>query len=371
MEMQKKYRFEVDFGEQVLRCSVCGFCQAVCPIYGLTRRPALNARGKMLVLQEVMKGEMGLDEDLVETLFQCTGCASCEVNCPSGVKVTEILRQVRQDMVDIGTCHPAFTGMNELLQTKDNIYAEKDPPDYLKGRKVNSAAEHVYFAGCVGAYREPEATERTLDLLDRLGVDYTLIDEVCCSGILEEVGYTLHLSRAETIVDRVNSVGAKTLITGCPYCYRTFKHKSQYAGLAQSGVDIVHISQFLTAHDFGVTTDLVVTYHDPCDLGRHSGLYEEPRETIRKIAPNFKEMEHHHAQSLCCGAGGGVRGSYPVNSVAMARRRLAEAEAIGADVVLTECNSCVHNLSNAKLRRQKIKIFTTPQFIGQLLEEKE
>jgi Fe-S oxidoreductase len=80
-------------------------------------------------------------------------------------------------------------------------------------------------------------------------------------------------------------------------------------------------------------------------------------------------MVHHHANALCCGAGGGVRGAYAKNSIAMARRRLVEAEEIGADVVLTECNSCVHNLSNAKLRKQKFKIYTTTQFINELMEE--
>ncbi|NIR13161.1 MAG: (Fe-S)-binding protein, partial [Desulfobacterales bacterium] len=85
--------------------------------------------------------------------------------------------------------------------------------------------------------------------------------------------------------------------------------------------------------------------------------------------PSFVEMVHHHADALCCGAGGGVRGAYAKNSIAMARRRLVEAEEIGADVVLTECNSCVHNLSNAKLRKQKFKIYSTTQFINELMEE--
>ncbi|MBW1789078.1 MAG: (Fe-S)-binding protein, partial [Deltaproteobacteria bacterium] len=138
--METKYDFEREFGEQILSCSVCGFCQAVCPIYGLTRRPALNARGKMLVLQEVMKGDMELDEETVETLFQCTGCASCATNCPSGVKVPEILYRVRQEMVAKGTCHPVFSGMNDLLATEANIYAEKDPPEYQEGRKLNESA---------------------------------------------------------------------------------------------------------------------------------------------------------------------------------------------------------------------------------------
>ena len=120
-----------------------------------------------------------------------------------------------------------------------------------------------------------------------------------------------------------------------------------------------------------VKTDKRVTYHDPCDLGRHCGIYEEPREIIRRIAPNFVEMRHNRADSLCCGAGGGVRGAYAKNSIAMARRRLEEAEEINAEVVLTECNSCMHNLSNAKLRKQKFKIYNISQFLNELMEEAE
>ncbi len=366
-----KYKFEEQFRDQVLRCSVCGFCQAVCPIYGLTRRPALNARGKMLVLQEVMAGRQELNDDLVETLFQCTGCASCAENCPSGVNVPDIIKAARRDMVDAGSCHPAFTGMDQVLRTSPNIYAEEDLPDYAEGRKLNEPAEYVYFAGCVGAFREEEATEDFLDLLDRLKVDYTLIDEVCCTGVLEDLGQSIHEDKAEAIVNAVKATGAKTVITGCPYCYRTFIGKDQFAGLAQAGIKVVHASQFLAGFDLGVTTPLKVTYHDPCDLGRHTGIYEEPRTTIRKIAPNFVELEHHHALALCCGAGGGVRGAYAPNSLGMARRRLDEAEAVGADVILTECNSCLHNLSNAKVRSQQFKVYTTAQFIISLLEEND
>jgi Fe-S oxidoreductase len=164
------------------------------------------------------------------------------------------------------------------------------------------------------------------------------------------------------------ATGAKTVITGCPYCFRTFNNKAQYAGLRENGIQVVHISQFLKDFDPGVKTDKKVTYHDPCDLGRHCGIYEEPRMTIRRIAPNFVELPHHHADSLCCGAGGGLRGAYPKNSLAMARRRLQEVEDIGADILLTECNSCVHNFFNAKLRKQKFKIYNTTQFINELME---
>lgn len=365
--MDEKFEFEKKYRDQVLRCSSCGFCRSVCPVHGATLRSAYNARGKMLVLKEVMDKKIELNDELIETLFQCTTCANCSTNCPSGVEVPEIIKAVRKDMVHIGSCHPAFKGMHEVLQKHTNIYAEDEPEDFERER--NKQAEYVYFIGCVGSYREDEATLATLDLLDKMKVDYTLIDEVCCSGVLEDVGYQINDDLARLNIKRILETHAKTVITGCPYCSRTFNNKTQYAELKEEGVQVLHISQFLKDVDFNVQTDKRVTYHDPCDLGRHCGIYEEPREIIRKIAPNFVEMESHHANALCCGAGGGVRGAYAKNSIAMARRRLEEAEAVGAEVVLTECNSCVHNLSNAKLRKQKFKISNISQFVGDLLED--
>jgi Fe-S oxidoreductase len=365
--MNPKYAFEKEFRDQVLRCSSCGFCRAVCPVFGITKRPAFNARGKMLVLKEVMDGSVDLSDELIETLFQCTACGSCAKNCPSGVDVPDIIKRVRKDMVNIGSCHPAFTGMNEVLKTSTNIYGENEPEDFERAR--NKKAQHVYFVGCVGSYREDEATRDTLDVLDHLKVDYTLIDEACCSGVLEDVGYSINEDHVKTNMARIFATGAKSVITGCPYCFRTFNNKPQYEPLREKGITVVHIAQFLSSYDFGVKTDKIVTYHDPCDLGRHMGIYEEPRTTIRKIAPNFVELPNNRANALCCGAGGGVRGAYPANSIAMARRRLEEVASVGAQVLLTECNSCVHNLSNAKLRAMKFDVLTTTQFIHRLIND--
>ena len=365
--MKTKYDFVEKFQDQVLRCSSCGFCRAVCPLFELTKRPALNARGKMLILKEVMEGDIDLNEELHETLFQCTTCASCKEQCPSGIDPPEIIKQVRKDMVRGGSCHPAFEGMNQVLQTNTNIYAEDKPEDFERER--NKKAACVFFIGCVGSYREYEATMAALDLLDHLDVDYTLIDEVCCSGVLEDVGYEINRDLARKNMDLILATEAERVITGCPYCSRTFDKRPQYAELKNEGIKIIHTSQFLKDFDLNVKTDKVVTYHDPCDLGRHCGIYEEPRETIRKIAPNFVEMRHSRADAVCCGAGGGVRGAFVKNSIAMARRRLEEVEEAGAEILLTECNSCVHNLGNAKLRAQKFKIYTTTQFLNQLLQE--
>lgn len=363
------YDFEKKFRDEVLRCSNCGFCRAVCPLFGLTKRPAFNARGKMLILKEVMDGRIDLDDQLVDTLFQCTTCGACAQQCPSGVNPPEIIKQVRKDMVRNHSCHPAFEGMHQVLQEHTNIYGEAEPEDFERER--NRKAPFVYFIGCVGSYREDEATLAALDLLDHLKVDYTLIDEVCCSGVLDDVGFQTQDALARKNVDLILNTGAKTVITGCPYCFRTFNDRPAYKAFKNNGIEIVHISQVLKNFDMGVETGKKVTYHDPCDLGRHCGIYDAPRETIQKIAPDFVEMRHNRANALCCGAGGGVRGAYAKNSIAMARRRLEEVEEIGAEIVLTECNSCVHNLSNAKLRSQKFKVYTTTQFINRLIQGEE
>ena len=274
-------------------------------------------------------------------------------------------------MVKLGSCHPAFTGMNDVLSKYPNIYGESVPQDL--GKEKNRKADIVYFVGCVGLYREKESVMNVLALLDRLEVDYTLVDEVCCSGVLDDIGYQINEDLTRKNGEVILSTGAKMVITGCPYCFRTFNQKPQYALLKDHGVKVIHISQFLKDFDLGVTTNARVTYHDPCDLGRHCGIYEEPREIIRKIAPHFVEMRHNRVDALCCGAGGGLRGAFPSNSIAIARQRLEEVVECGADIVLTECNSCVHNLVNAKtrysaLRKKNFQIYNITVFINKLLE---
>lgn len=365
--MQLSSEFRENFEERILQCSQCGFCRAVCPLFAVSLRPAFNARGKMMVLKDALRGKLNLDEQVLDSIFQCTACANCSHHCPSGVDVPGIIKAARREMSQAGSCHPAFTGLAQVLAQHGNIYAEEDPPEFQ--RPLNQSAEYVYFAGCVGNYREEEASETVLDLLERLELNYTLIEEACCGGVLGDLGLGAVAALAQANLERILATGARTVITGCPYCARTFLERPEYQPLRDQGIQVLVLSQLLAQLELPVTTDQRVTYHDPCDLGRHCGIYEEPRQVIAKIAPGFVELAHNRDQALCCGAGGGMRGAYPKNSLAMARRRLEEVEQAGAEVLLTDCNSCVHNLRNAKLRKQKIKIYTLAEYIGLLLDE--
>ncbi|MCX8118756.1 MAG: (Fe-S)-binding protein [Desulfobacterota bacterium] len=363
--MSPQLQFDEKRRKAIAQCSRCSFCRAVCPIFDLTKRPMTNASGKMILLKEIMEGKLPLTEAVAQAFLRCTTCMNCTVNCPSGVDPQEMVKAMRKDLVAAGFDN-LFKAMGETVEKYGNIYGETERHDW--GHKKGKAA-YVLFLGCVGTFREEEGVEEVLRLLDLLKVDYTLIDEVCCSGVLEDVGYKIKEDLAKKNIEAIHKTEAKTLITTCPYCYRVFKDHPSYQGLA---VDIQHITQFLKGFDFGVKTDKRVTYHDPCDLGRHAGIYEEPREIIRKIAPNFVEPRRTRENAMCCGAGGGFRGAFAKESVRIARNRLSQIiEDTGAEVLLTECPSCLHNFKNAKRQKQKIEIYNLTEFLAKLYREKE
>lgn len=377
MKMKKtvsgKYPLIHEFRDDLIHCSRCGFCQVACPVYGVTLRPALNPRGKMLLLKDLLDGRLALSEELVEAFYQCTGCGNCALNCPAGIKVPEMIKAARRGLVQEGFSHPAFRELPQFLTRNSNIYGEEAGLSFSRGKK-NQKAKIVYFVGCVGSCREGESTQQSLTLLDRLQVDYTLIDEVCCSGVLEEIGFEIDSRKADYNIRSILETGAETVITECPFCFRAFTNRPGYGRLKEAQIQVLPLVRFLKDFNFGVTTTKRVTYHDPCDLGRHSGIYEEPRRIIEKIAPDFVEMPHNRGEALCCGAGGGMRSAYPGTSIAMAGRRLNEVEQVQAEVLLTNCSSCLHNFANAQkryshLRKYTLDIYNLSHFINLLLDQ--
>jgi Fe-S oxidoreductase len=362
--MASQPQFDEKRRKAITQCSRCGFCRAVCPIFDLTKRPITNARGKMILLKEVMEEKLPVTEAVAQAFLRCTACMNCTTNCPSGIDPQEAVRAMRKDMVGAGFDN-LFRAMGETVEKYGNIYGETER--HALGHKKGKAP-FVLFLGCVGAYREEESVEETLQLLDILKVDFTLIDEVCCSGVLEDVGYKIKEDLARRNIQEIQKTGAKILITTCPYCYRVFKEHPSYKDLR---LEVKHITQFLKDFDFGVKTDKKVTYHDPCDLGRHAGIYDEPRQIIRKIAPNFVEPRRTRENAMCCGAGGGFRGAFPKESVKIARNRLSQIiEDTGAEILLTECPSCLHNFRNARRKKQNIEIYNLTEFIAKLYQEK-
>lgn len=198
----------------------------------------------------------------------------------------------------------------------------------------------IYFRGCTAREKETSIADATEALLKLAGVDYTVLeDEKCCGSVLLRTGF---IDEAKEQIKKNTDVLLDDLIlTSCAGCYKTLK--DDYEGL-----DVIHISQFLkklideNKLDFN-KKDLNVTYHDSCHLGRHCSVFDEPRDVISCVA-NLVEMKNSHENSLCCGAGGGVKSAYPEIASQMAESRINQALDTDAELLITPCPFCKLNL---------------------------
>jgi heterodisulfide reductase subunit D len=200
--------------------------------------------------------------------------------------------------------------------------------------------------------------------MERAGVDFMTMggEEWCCGFPLIIAG--MGDAAVESVrhnVEAVRKTGAKRLVASCPSCYHTWKH--DYARILGEplGFKVIHTTELLEqvigeGRIQFEPTEQTVTYHDPCDLGRTSGIYEAPRNVIRALpGATFVEMEHHHEYSLCCGGGGDVEMADADLTAAVAKSRVEEAKATEAKVLLSACQQCKRTLAIAA-RREKVRV---------------
>ena len=203
----------------------------------------------------------------------------------------------------------------------------------------------LYFRGCTAREKETSIQKATEKLLDIAGVDYHILeDEKCCGSVLLRTGFFNEAQRQ--IEKNTDVLRGEKIITSCAGCYKTLK--DDYEGL-----DVIHISQLLDEliRDGKLNLEkgeLDVTYHDSCHLARHMEVFDEPRNVIGALA-NLVEMENNRENSLCCGAGGGVKSAYPEIATQMAKTRIGQAMDTGCKTLVTACPFCKLNLSNDEL----------------------
>jgi Fe-S oxidoreductase len=169
-------------------------------------------------------------------------------------------------------------------------------------------------------------------------------------------------------IEKMKEVGGREVLFLCPTCLKTFL---DYDKEHPTGLFFETLLSYLN-RNFSFTSSetdpATVTYHDPCHLGRGLESFDGTRELLKGLGSKWVEMEHHHRESLCCGAGGGVRGFFPKFSRDMARRRVKEAEDVKADIILTDCLSCTHNLKQGVPWEGETKVITTPEYLLERIE---
>lgn len=200
----------------------------------------------------------------------------------------------------------------------------------------------LYFRGCTARQKETDISKATQKLLDLADVDYHILDdEKCCGSVLLRTGFEKEAKYQ--IAKNMESFGDETIITSCAGCYKTLLQDYE-------GLDVVHISELLNKLiDEGKLKfnkkNLNVTYHDSCHLGRHCHVFNEPREVINSLA-NLIEMKNIKDDSLCCGAGGGVKSAYPRIASKLADARIIQAKDTGCETLITSCPFCKLNLKD-------------------------
>jgi len=227
-------------------------------------------------------------------------------------------------------------------------------------RYQKEKAEVAYFVGCVASYfplvqKIPQAF---VEILGKAGVDFTLLggEEWCCGFPLIGAGMKKEAKALiQHNVEMMKKKGVKRAVFACPSCYHTWMEAYD------TDIEIFHSTQFIKEliNEGKITfkeQKRKVTYHDPCDLGRASGVYEPPREILRAIpGVELIEMESNRERCKCCGGGGNLEMVDPELSAALAHEKIEEIRATGADTVITSCQQCIRTIMTTA-RRKKIPI---------------
>ncbi|MCR4425522.1 MAG: LUD domain-containing protein [Firmicutes bacterium] len=359
MDNGRRQAIRDGYGE-LLYCTNCGSCLNFCPVYGAIGEhyghKYLGGRG---IAFTAYHAGLGTAQD--EGLSFCTTCESCKQVCPAGIDAPRLVAKLRRHACSKGEGFSTYDEIKSTVDRYGNPYAEQRVG--YKYRKPR--ADAVVFVGCVASFREREAAEASLALLDRVGVDFTTIDEHCCGGVYEDIGHDPNPAFVRANHDAIVAAGAHRIVFLCPRCERFFKDTPAF-----NAFELLNIAELLAKMDLPVTTSKKVTYHDPCHLGRSQGCFDAPREVLRRITPDFVEPLRAGKYSRCCGAGSVVRGVYPRLSLDMSRTRIAELASEEPDVILTECPACLHNLKNAKKSTDEFEIYNISEFIEKLFSEK-
>lgn len=421
-----------DFREYMVRCARCSNCKFIpqerisnakyaysCPSITKYLFHTYSGGGRLITALSLNDGRIEYSDALLDIIYQCQMCGACDISCKFGqdIEVLQPLYELRVKAMGDGQLHPAHMAVIEGLRKEDNMLlqpkADRDKwADGLGVKNVTSGGAEVYFhAGCRYSYDTElwPIAQAAVRLLQNSGVDVAIggKDENCCGGRAYDLGYFGELTKyAESNVEMLRTAKTKTVVTCCSDCYHAFKVLYDKIGLKRN-IEVFHITEYLDKligeGRLKPTKEvpMVVTYHDPCHLGRLGepwvtwdgiistkpaerwrhvpekairkgtyGVYEPPRNVLKSI-PGIKlvEMTRIKEYAWCCGAGGGVVDAYPEFSQWTAGERIQEAKDTGAEALVTACPWCIGNFKDSiAASGDSLKVYDVVQLLEQSVE---
>jgi heterodisulfide reductase subunit D len=373
-------------------CVKCGSCVSVCPVYAQTQQLETTMGGLYTKLKSFVRKAYGLPmmslspsqakdilKDYSEYPYLCTLCGRCSFVCPSFIDTKGTRIATRRFMVEEGQYPSSMDRLAETLDKVHNIIGEPSEeramwvqalPEAPKDMFQRDKAQVVYFTGCVASYfpMTKRIPQSFVQILQKAGVDFTLLggEEWCCGFPLIAAGMKEKADAAmKHNLQKVRERGAEKIVFACPSCYHTWKEE------CNNEIELFHSTQFIKKlieeGKIGFNEKKVkVTYHDPCDLGRASGVYEAPREILRAIpGVELIEMDGNREECKCCGGGGNLEMVRPELSAALAQAKIEEIKATGAEMVITACQQCVRTIfSNARKKKIPINVMDIIEFVS-------
>jgi len=338
-------------------CYQCGICDVVCP---------WNRVRSFSMRKIVRQATFGLTEIELEDIWRCTTCGTCPQRCPRGVDQIELGVSLRRIATEYGVFPDSVT---PIVTVSGSLMAEGNPfniertkrADWAEGLSVKpfiEGMEILYSPGCYLSYdpRLKKVAAATARILNKAGVDFGILGtkESCCGESIRKTGNEelfKHLAR-ENIKNFIDH-GVKKILVSSPHCYHSFKNEYPEFNVH---FEIVHISQFLRelmnegrlkpAREY----EKKITYHDPCYLGRHNGIFDAPRDVLKQIpGAELTEMEECRENSFCCGGGGGRIWMETPRGERFSDLRLKQAVDTGAEVLVTACPYCITNFTDSSL----------------------
>jgi len=342
----------------LLECIQCGRCTGGCPV---SMKTELNIRS---IIYEALI-EDTLDPMSMDVLWDCTNCLTCSIRCPKDIKPAEVIIGLRSYIVGEGKGVPpqirdalmsAFTRGNTLgFATEDREQWAEELDFEVKNVLDEAETDLLFYIGCSPAYdpRIHPVTRALATVFQRAGLDYGTmgLDEFCCGNEIRRIGET---EGADEMVKEYHELfgefEARRMVTVSPHCFNTFKN--EYGELPFS---VQHYTQLLSQMLEGGKLALPgevrkkVTYHDPCFLGKHNQIYDEPRHILQSIPGiEFEDLDRSRERSVCCEGGGGRMWAEGTNiDERLAHQRVRDSVDMGAEVLAVSCPFCLLTLEDA------------------------
>lgn len=396
-----------EYKRQATRCVRCSLCKFVdlnwvqslrfsrqCPIDSRYAFSLYSAHGLLHGALAELDNKLEFTPKFVDALFKCTGCGACDIRCKRNldIEVLQVIETLKARCVEQGHGPmPKHKAMADNIRKTHNEYGEPHENRFRwlpNEVKPAQKADMVYFVGCNSAYKQPELAQAAVNLLEKVGAKFMLLeDEWCAGNYLLSTGQVDQAREvAEHNVQAIQDSGATTVITASAECYKSLK--VDYPKLLGKSTEEMpytplHITEYLDQLinegklRFQESVPMKVTYHDPCNLGRLSepwqewepkyespaipvgkiwrrgdrGIYDQPRNVLKGIpALDLVEMERARSNAWCAGSCGGVALAFPDFALWTAGERVAEAQATGAEAIVTCSPDAKELLAKAVVR---------------------